>query len=170
MFRSLQKLLWAKRGMTRRDDKMKNILFICTGNTCRSPMAQAIFNDICKKDNLDMQASSAGVATVDGLSANKLAIDTMSSIGLDISSHRTRFLPNIKLSNYDLFVTMNYDQAALVESLGIPGSMIRVLQKAPKDKYDIEVGIADPYGSDLATYKKCAEDLRVAITELIKTL
>lgn len=156
--------------MTRRDNKMKNVLFICTGNTCRSPMAQAIFNDICKKENLDMKAESAGVATVDGLCANKNAIDTMASYGIDISAHKTRFLPNIKLNNYDLFVTMNYDQATLVESLGIPRGMIKVLQKPSTDKYDFEMGIADPYGKDLQAYKKCAEDLRVAITDLIKTL
>lgn len=149
---------------------MKNVLFICTGNTCRSPMAEAIFNDICEKENLDMHAASAGVATVNGLTANKNAIETMSLIGLDISSHKTRFLPNIKLDKYDLFVTMNYDQLTLVESLGVPRSMIYVLQKPTTDKYDFEIGIADPYGKGLQAYKKCAEDLKVAISDLIKTL
>lgn len=149
---------------------MKNVLFICTGNTCRSPMAEAIFNDICEKEGLDFHAQSAGVATVNGLTANKNAIETMSLIGLDISSHKTRFLPNIKLDKYDVFVTMNYDQATLVESLGVPRSMIKVLQKPSTDKYDFEMGIADPYGKDLQAYKNCAQDLREAIADLIKTL
>lgn len=149
---------------------MKNVLFICTGNTCRSPMAQAIFNDICAKRNLDMHAFSAGVATVDGLTAAKHAVDTMAQYGLDITSHRTRFLPSVNLSNYDLFVTMNYDQATLVESLGVPRDMIYVLHKTPTDKYDIEVGIADPFGGDMAAYKKCVEDLKSAINELIEKL
>ena len=117
-----------------------------------------------------MQAGSAGVATVDGLTANKKAIDTMAQMGLDITSHRTRFLPNIKLNNYDHFVTMNYDQATLVESLGIPRDIIHVLSKKPTDKYDFEVGIADPYGGDMLAYKKCVDDLNVAIDELIKVL
>ncbi len=149
---------------------MKNILFICTGNTCRSPMAQAIFNNICAQRNLDMHSSSAGVATVDGLTAKKHAVDTMAQLGLDISDHKTRFLPNLKLNNYDLFVTMNYDQKTLVESLGVPSDMVKVLQKPQTDKYDFELGIADPYGGDLNTYKKCAQDLTDAINELIKTL
>lgn len=149
---------------------MKNVLFICTGNTCRSPMAEAIFNKIVGERNLSLHARSAGVATVDGLSANKNAIDTMASLGIDISAHKTRFLPNIELNKYDLFVTMNYDQATLVESLGVPLSMIYVLQKPSTDKYDFEMGIADPYGKDLQAYKKCAEDLESAIEELIKTL
>lgn len=117
-----------------------------------------------------MHAQSAGVATVEGLSAAKNAVDTMAQFGIDISGHKTRFLPNVKLSNYDLFVTMNFDQATLVESLGVPRDMIRVLHKAPTDKYDIEVGIADPFGGDMAAYKKCVDDLTVAINELIKTL
>lgn len=149
---------------------MKNVLFICTGNTCRSPMAQAIFNKICADKNLDFQASSAGVATIDGLSAKKHAVDAMALLGLDISEHKTRFLPNLKLNNYDLFVTMNFDQATLVESLGVPAKIVKVLQKPQKDKYDLQVGIADPYGGDLNTYKKCAQDLTDAINELIKTL
>ncbi len=149
---------------------MKNVLFICTGNTCRSPMAQAIFNDICAKRNLDMHAQSAGVATVNGLTAAKHAIDTMAQYGIDITAHRTRFLPNVNLSNYDLFVTMNYDQATLVESLGVPHDMVYVLNKTPRDKYDIEVGIEDPFGGDIAAYKKCVEDLKIAITQLIEKL
>lgn len=149
---------------------MKNILFICTGNTCRSPMAAAIFNKICEDNSLDMHASSAGVATVDGLVANKKAIDTMADMGLDITSHKTRFLPNLKLDKYDLFVTMNYDQATLVESLGVPTDMIYVLKKPQTDVYDLEVGIADPYGKDMLAYKKCAKDMTQAINELIKTL
>ena len=149
---------------------MKNILFICTGNTCRSPMASAIFNKICEDKGLDMYASSAGVATVDGLVANKKAIDTMASIGLDISAHKTRFLPNLKLDKYDLFVTMNYDQATLVESLGIPREMIYVLQKPSTDVYDLQAGIDDPYGKDMLAYKKCADDMTAAINELLKTL
>ncbi len=149
---------------------MQNVLFICTGNTCRSPMAEAIFNKKCQEKNLDMHASSAGVATVDGLTANKNAIDAMAQVGLDITSHRTRFLPNVKLSNYDFFVTMNYDQGTLVESLGIPRNLIHVLSKKPTDKYDLEVGIADPYGGDMLAYKKCADDLSEAIDELIKVL
>lgn len=149
---------------------MKNVLFICTGNTCRSPMAEALFNKKCQEQNLDMHASSAGVATVDGLTANKKAIDTMAQLGLDITSHRTRFLVNVKLSNYDHFITMNYDQATLVESLGIPRELIHVLSKKPTDKYDFEVGIADPYGGDMLAYKKCVDDLSEAIDELIKVL
>lgn len=149
---------------------MKNVLFICTGNTCRSPMAEAIFNKLCEDKNLDMHARSAGVATVDGLPAAKNAVEIMAQNGIDISTHKARFLPNVRLSDYDVFVTMNYDQATLVESLGVPVERIRVLQKAPTDKYDIEIGIADPFGGDMTAYKKCADDLTVAISDLIDTL
>ena len=149
---------------------MKNLLFICTGNTCRSPMAQAIFNKICEDRGLDMHASSAGVATVDGITANKKAIDTMASIGLDISAHKTRFLPNLRLDKYDLFVTMNYDQATLVESLGVPRSMIYVLQKPATDKYELDTGIDDPYGKDMQAYKKCVSDMTAAINEMIEKI
>ncbi len=149
---------------------MKNVLFICTGNTCRSPMAEAIFNDMCQKNGLPHHARSAGVATVDGLPAAKNAIETMAQLGIDLTNHKARFLPNVRLSDYDLFVTMNYDQATLVESLGVPREYIKVLEKSPADKYDIEIGIADPFGGDMLAYRKCAEDLKTTITQLIDTL
>ena len=86
---------------------MKKILFVCTGNTCRSPMAAVIFNQLAAQSGLDYVAESAGVAAVGDRPASENAVKAVAEIGLDLSAHRTRFLPSLDLNEYSLFVALN---------------------------------------------------------------
>ncbi len=151
---------------------MDKILFVCTGNTCRSPMAQVIFNALSERKGLGITAESAGVATVSGNPASENAMKAVAEIGLDLSQFKTRFLPEIDLNQYRLFVTMSDDHAEILKSIGIPESFIRVLNRAPNadDPYDLRMGIVDPYGGDLNTYRKCRDEIYGAIKMLIPTL
>ena len=70
---------------------MKTILFVCTGNTCRSSMAEALFKDILKKNYpdkfKDINVISAGVAARNGDKASPNAIKAMQELGIDLSCH-----------------------------------------------------------------------------------
>ena len=151
---------------------MKKILFVCTGNTCRSPMAAAIFNSFAEEKNLDWRAESAGVAAVGDRPASQNAIQAVAEIGLDLNMHRTRFLPAVDLNEYTLFVGMNDEHAEILRSIGIPADLVRVLHRAPNvdDIYDLRMDIVDPYGGDLNAYRKCRDDIVGAVKMLIATL
>ena len=151
---------------------MKKLLFVCTGNTCRSPMAEVIFNALAKQKNLDWTAESAGVAAVGDRPASDNAIKAVAELGLDLSAHRTRFLPSIDLNEFSLFVALNDEHYAILSSLGIPSSMLRLLRRAPNpdDIYDLRQGIIDPYGGDLNAYRKCRDEIVGAVKSLILTL
>ena len=151
---------------------MKKILFVCTGNTCRSPMAAVIFNQLAAEKGLDYTAESAGVAAVGDRPASANAIKAVAEIGLDLSGHRTRFLPAIDLNEFSLFVALNDEHYEILRSLGIPDNMLRLLRRAPNvnDIYDLRQGIVDPYGGDLNAYRKCRDEIIGAVKLLITTL
>ncbi|MBQ9515046.1 MAG: low molecular weight phosphatase family protein [Ruminococcus sp.] len=151
---------------------MKKILFVCTGNTCRSPMAAAIFNSLAAEKGLDYVAESAGVAAVGDRPASANAIKAMAELGIDLSSHRTRFLPALDLNEYSLFVALNDEHADILRSIGIPDHLLRLLRRAPNpdDIYDLRQGIVDPYGGDINAYRKCRDEIIGAVKMLIATL
>ena len=151
---------------------MKKILFVCTGNTCRSPMAAVIFNSIAAEKGLDYVAESAGVAAVGDRPASQNAIKAVAEIGLNLSGHRTRFLPSLDLNEYSLFVALNDEHYEILRSIGIPDSMLRLLRRAPNvdDIYDLRQGIVDPYGGDINAYRKCRDEIIGAVKMLITTL
>lgn len=151
---------------------MKRILFVCTGNTCRSPMAAVIFNSLAAEKGLDWVAESAGVAAVGDRPASANAVKAVAEIGLDLSAHRTRFLPSLDLNEYSLFVALNDEHYMILQSLGIPDGMLRLLRRAPNvnDIYDLRQGIVDPYGGDLNAYRKCRDEIIGAVKVLITTL
>ena len=151
---------------------MKKILFVCTGNTCRSPMAAAIFNSIAAEKGLDWFAESAGVAAVGDRPASANAIKALAEIGIDLSGHKTRFLPSLDLNEFSLFVALNDEHYQILQSIGIPDNMLRLLRRAPNvnDVYDLRQGIVDPYGGDLNAYRKCRDEITGAVKTLIMSL
>lgn len=151
---------------------MKKLLFVCTGNTCRSPMAEVIFNSLAVQQGLDWRAESAGVAAVGDRPASPNAIRAVAEIGLDLNMHRTRFLPAIDLNEYSLFVALGEEHADILRSIGIPADYLRVLHRVPNadDIYDLRMDIADPYGGDLNDYRKCRDDIVGAVKALMTTL
>lgn len=151
---------------------MKKVLFVCTGNTCRSPMAAVIFNSLAEERGLDWRAESAGVAAVGDRPASPNAIAAVAEIGLDLHTHTTRFLPMVDLNEYSLFVGLGEEHADILRSIGIPAELVRVLYRVPntEDIYDLRMDIVDPYGGDLNAYRKCRDDIIGGVKALIATL
>ncbi|MBR2867825.1 MAG: low molecular weight phosphatase family protein [Clostridia bacterium] len=130
-----------------------NILFVCTGNTCRSPMAEGIFKKIVSDKKIDnINASSAGLFAMTGDSVAENAVRAVERFGCDISAHRARRITSYVLDETDKFVCMTPEHAASL-ALYVPSDKITVLGR----------GIPDPYGGNLETYLTCANSIRTAI-------
>ena len=82
---------------------MKTIIFVCTGNTCRSPMAQYLFQRMAGRRAVSV---SAGLTARDGSPATVHAVEAMREIGLDISAHRSRLLTPELLNGADAVVAL----------------------------------------------------------------
>ncbi|BCV23041.1 low molecular weight protein arginine phosphatase [Moorella sp. Hama-1] len=85
---------------------MPGILFVCTGNTCRSSMAAALAAHLAATRSLDANITSAGLAAREGEPATPAAVQALAEMGLDLSSHRARQLTAAMVKEADLILTM----------------------------------------------------------------
>lgn len=131
------------------------ILFVCTGNTCRSPMAEGLFNKLLSDKNIkNIECSSAGLFAMTGDEVTPNSVKACERFGVDISSHRARRITDYILDETDKFVCMTNNHAASL-SMYVPQEKIIVLGG----------GITDPYGGDLETYMICANSIKTALSE-----
>lgn len=139
---------------------MKRVLFVCTGNTCRSPMAQGLLNHLANEEKLSVQATSAGLAADgDPISPNALAV--LREIGIDMSYHRSRFLNENDIENANAVFCMTQSQLLTVVSI-YPSCADRL--------YLLGGGIEDPFGGNLDIYRACRDKIRDALPEVLKAL
>ena len=135
------------------------LLFVCTGNTCRSPMAQAIFTDMAKECGIDFVTGSAGLHAQDGTPASEYAVLACVETGLDISGHSSKSIRDEDFSSVDLFVVMTMAHAQALMAMGVPKNKIYILN------------VSDPFGGNLQVYRDCRDEIRdrlIILLELIK--
>jgi len=142
---------------------MPRILIVCTGNVCRSPMAQALLKRRLEQEGLsDWVVESAGTWALTGAPASRYALQLMAERGLDLADHRARELNGSMLEQADLVLVMtgNHSEALRQEFPGQAEKIHMLSQMKDGQRIDVE----DPYGGSLERYQACAD----ALTELIE--
>ncbi|MDD4688361.1 MAG: low molecular weight protein arginine phosphatase [Eubacteriales bacterium] len=141
-----------------------NILMICTGNTCRSPMAQALLQKKCDERNLDVYVSSAGIATLNGLLASNNAVLAIGEMECDISLHTSREITSADIVSADLILTMtNAQRDALKVGVNVDKNKIFTIGEFIGEP---ENEICDPFGEDIEVYRECAMQLDEMLEEV----
>ena len=137
---------------------MRTILFICTANRCRSPMAEVLLKQQLLRvdDGGGWHVLSAGTWVPAGLPATELAQQVIAQRGLDLSGHRSRPLDGELLQSATVIIVMTRNQleAIQVEFPETVGKAYLMSQLIGQD-YDIE----DPYGGSEADYQLCADEI-----------
>ena len=135
------------------------VLFVCSGNICRSPFAEALARDLNART--DVEFASAGTIAVSGNPASAPGIAVAAELGIDLAGHRASHLTTEVLAGSDLVYAMEEEHIASVLALD-PGARVELLslEGAP---------MPDPYGGDrtayLASYSLIADAIRQRFTD-----
>ena len=140
-----------------------NILLVCSGNTCRSPLAAAILADKLQRlpDFADTSVQSAGIAAWDGTPASEGSYLVALERGLDLSGHRARMLTADQVRDADLILTMSEAHSRRVAELGGEQKVYTLVEYA--GDYDGSE-VPDPMGGDVAGYRETARLLDELLT------
>ncbi len=135
-----------------------NILFVCTGNTCRSPMAEGLFNKRAQERGIAASASSCGVAAWPGEKATENAILAAAKFGADISGHRARQANKDICQKADAIFCMSPAHKSFLVGQGF----------APAEKvFVFHPPVPDPFGQSLDAYEKTARHLLYEIDGIL---
>ncbi len=136
---------------------MERVLFICTANICRSPMAGGIFDALAEDMRLSFRSESAGVAALVKEPAAPHAVRAMEELGIDIRGHRARQVDEAVIQSADLVLTMTpRHRETLHRNFPEFREKIRTL---PEYSTGSATGIADPYGYDFSVYRTSAREI-----------
>lgn len=145
-----------------------NVLFVCTGNICRSPIAEYLFRRRLGP-NLHWEIGSAGLAAVDGLPASQTAIEVMNEIGIDLKPHRSReFTPEL-IDAATIILAMTGSQV-LETKKRFPKARDRVHLLGSFSRDSERKDISDPLGADIEVYRRTRDDIAGCLAGLINYL
>jgi protein-tyrosine-phosphatase len=175
---------------------MTKVFFICTGNLCRSPMAEGMMRHALEERGCsDVEVSSAGTWAYDGSPATPEAVETVGRDGVDLSNHRSRPIAMDELLEADVVVAMTsvhvrelaslapevVDRIVLmkelreIDPLPVPrdarlDEKLDALMRGKRPPRRRSLDVDDPMGLPINAYDRCARELREGIDVLVETI
>jgi protein arginine phosphatase len=145
------------------------ILFVCTGNTCRSPMAEVLLDRALKERGVEgVTVGSAGTGAWDGAPVSEGAYLVALENGLDLSAHQARLLTRELVEQADLILTMSRQHRARVSDLAGEDKVVVLGEYAGQGGTSPEV--RDPYGGELEGYRETFTQLDHLISGVVDRL
>jgi RpiB/LacA/LacB family sugar-phosphate isomerase len=146
---------------------MKTILFVCTGNVCRSPMAEGFMRHAIRGRN-DVQVVSAGLGALDGQPASEAAVQVMAEMGIDVSHHCSQALRRQLVEQADFIFTMTRQQQDAIQAIYPAAAEKTFVVREFEDAEVIGKDISDPIGQSLEVYRRTRDQICNALPSLLE--
>ena len=149
---------------------MRTILLVCTGNTCRSSMAEALLKQLMDKADIDWEYNikSAGTSVYMSRPASANAIAALEEVGIDLSSHLSQQVTEEMLSDAELILTMTASHKHYL-AMQRPDAADRMFT-LKEYCCGINGDISDPFGGDLEDYIVCRDEIKDNLVKLVNKI
>lgn len=149
----------------------KTVLFICTGNSCRSVLAEYLLKDLLKgRDDVEVFSAGTGVLLHGCPTQETLAV--LNAQGIDATEHRSLSLNPVMLHKSDLILAMTRTHRQQIVSMApeVESRTYLLREFDDQERHDLDLDIPDPIGQSLATYSDCAGMIARSLQKVIKLL
>lgn len=148
-----------------------NLLFVCTGNTCRSPLAEVLGRrEAARRGRNDVTCASAGTEAFPGQPAAEAGVAVAAAHGLDLSGHRSTLLDRERVEWADRIVAMTRGHAHMARRLATGAEVVLMADFLPADDAARGRDVPDPIGGGLEVYERTFEVLERAVAGLFDAL
>jgi protein-tyrosine-phosphatase len=148
------------------------LLFVCSGNTCRSPLAQALAQRDLGTLGWRVEVRSAGVSALSGTPASSGSLGAAERHGLDLSAHRSREVDPVLIDWADLILVMAPSHLVRLAQLGGAGkaALLDAFAQGEEGGEDVGGGVPDPFGGDDDAYEETYRTLEELVGKALRRL
>ena len=146
------------------------IMFICTGNICRSAMAHCMLED--KLAGTEHEVYSCGTYAEDGSQSTFSAIEVMKEYELNLKNHRATNIRNAKIEEMDLILCMTWSHKSMVTKMypELNNKIYTFKEYVNFDETGKDIDIKDPWGYDIEVYRFCAGEIENCMKKLLEKI